>query len=264
MTQSYEEIRASVLAKFPTVPVISNYEMIVLLQKQFNHKENDTPSTDVKLLNAVFQLLREENKETNDEAAAKNFEKFRDGIGDQITIAHCIAFKFAALTDQPFDLLPDDQRPQNYTEYCNNVNAKLAVLDDVLVGKRVSNEGDITEQIILSTASNEEKQKAFSEYMTALHSLPLSSKINLREDLIEITLSSLSKICKTEEIAQKTLEAYQQKGYIVHIEESENGWVIKVSEDCIVGGQPIPKNKFLKALDWQESQLVSLDETPIW
>lgn len=263
MSQSYQEKRAEVLAKFPTVPSMSNYEMVVLLQKQFNHKENDTLTTNVTGIDSAMHLLREENRETNDDAARKDFDKFRDGIGDQVTIAHFIAFKLADLRDAEFPLLADAERPKNYTEYRENVNAKLEVLDLLVVGKKEVTE-DNTLKITPPTATQEEKQAAFVEYMTALHSLPVESKIDIRADLIEITLSSLSKICKTEQVAQETLASYQAKGYIVHIEKSENGWIILVSQDCTVNDTFIPKGKFLKSNQWVEAVLPELNDTVAW
>lgn len=267
MTNKYQEKRKEILATFPQIPSMSNYEMVIFLQKQFNHKENDTSSTDLVGLDSAMHLLREENRETNTDAERLDFEKFRDGIGDQVTIAYFLAFKLADLRDENFPLLEENKRPNNYTEYRNNVNEKLRVLDNLVVGlkQEVGIKDGITQyEIKPSDATVEQKQAAFREYMTALHSLPLSSKINIRNDLIEITLSSLSKICKTYEIAEQTLKQYQDKGYLVHIEKSENGWIILVSEDCVVNGDFIPQGKFLKAVDWQESVLEKLDEDINW
>lgn len=264
MSKTYQEKRAEVLAKFPAIPSASNYEMVVTLQKQFNRIENDIAANDLTRLDAAMHLLREENRETNDDAEALNFDKFRDGIGDQVTIAHYLAFNLADLNNAEFPLLDDAERPTTYTEYRENVNAKLKTFDQLVVGKKIYGQDNQLLEIEPSSATKEEKQAAFIEYMTALHSLPLDSKINIREDLIEITLSSLSKICKTEEIAQQTLAAYQEQGYKVHIEKSENGWIILVSEDCTVKGNHIPKNKFLKALGWYEACLPEINDSVAW
>jgi hypothetical protein len=81
---------------------------------------------------------------------------------------------------------------------------------------------------------------------------------------LEITISSLGKVCENLDLAEKTLKAYQERGYVVHIEQSEHGYIILVSEDCVVNGKIIPKGKFLKSLDFVDVEFTNVEEIPLW
>lgn len=262
MSNSYQEKIKPVKESFSIINEMSNYDLIVFLQKQFNRKENEIKSGDLRKMDSAFELLRSECQETVDAVKNKNFALLRDGVGDQITVAHYLAFVVEDLVNEEVVTLPLEKRAVTYTDYINRVKAKLDALDLVLVGHK--NQLEIGTELVASKASKEEKQKAFREYMTELHSLPPSSKIDIRHDLLEITFSSLSKICLTEEIAQQTLEKYQSKGYKVHIAKSESGWVILSSADHYVGEDFIPSNKFLKSINWLECVFDEIDEKPQW
>lgn len=262
MTNTYQEKIKPVKTAFSHILAMSNYEMIVFLQKQFNRKENEIKNGELKKIDSAMELLRSECTETEDAIKERNFSLLRDGIGDQITVAHYLAFVVEDLVDEQIILLPQEQRAETYTEYQKRVKAKLDALDFVLVGAKQQN--NIGTEIIASNSSKDEKQKAFREYMVELHSLPQCSQIDIRSDLSEITFSSLSKICTSEANANETLQAYQKKGYSVHIAEAEYGWVILSSEDQQVGKDFIPKNKFLKSTNWIETQFDEINEAPLW
>lgn len=243
---NFSEKRQIVLKTFPQVCGMSGYDMVCLLQKQFNHKENDLNlDQEVQVKNA-FDLLISENEETRDAIQDHDFKELRDGIGDQLTVAHFLAFKINGLNEATLLVRPN--KPTNYQQHYDFCTSKLTKFQNALL---------IEKNIELA-------QEALNEYVSELYNVPESAQFNVDDDLLEITISSLGKICESLELAEKTLKAYQEKGYIVHIEQSEHGYIILVTEDCVVKGKNIPKGKFLKSLEFIEVEFESVEETPIW
>lgn len=220
--------------------------MVCLLQKQFNHRENTISIDQQDILRDKFKLLTDENKETKVGIEAHDYDELRDGIGDQLTVAHFLAFVIDGLVEGTVS--KDVPKPVTYFEYHDLCTSKLNSLENALfVEKNI-----------------ESAQKAMDAYISALYSIPETAKFDVDADLLEITISSLGKICETKELAERTLSAYQERGYVVHIEQSESGFVIIVSEKCIVSEKVIPKGKFLKSLEYIEVSLAETDEAPNW
>ena len=88
--------------------------------------------------------------------------------------------------------------------------------------------------------------------------------------MIDITFSSLSKICTAtdgltaEQVAEKTLAAYLERGYKAEIQKTSAGYGIFVTEDCVVKGENIPAGKFLKSLYLLEPALADVKEESVW
>lgn len=243
---NFPEKRKVVLETFPQVYGMSGYDMVCLLQKQFNHNENDLSlDQEVQVKNA-FDLLISENEETKDAIIGLDFKELRDGIGDQLTVAHFLAFKINGLKEA--ELFECPIKPTTYQQHYDLCTVKLSKLENAL----------------LKDKNIESAQKALNEYISELYNVPAFTQFNVDDDLLEITISSLGKVCETLELAEKTLSAYQEKGYVVHIEQSEHGYVILVSEDCVVKGKHIPKGKFLKSLNYVEVEFKEVEETPLW
>ena len=243
---NFPEKRKIVLSVFPQVCGMSGYDMVCLLQKQFNHSKNDLELTQEVDVKSTFDLLISENEETRDAILNRDFKELRDGIGDQLTIAHCLAFKINGLEEPKISKCM--VKPKTYQEHYDFCTKKMNELQNALLCEK----------------NTEQAQIALNEFVSQLYNVPESSKFNIYEDLLEITISSLGKICETLELAEQTLKAYQEKGYVVHIEKADNGYVILVSEDCMVNGKHIPKGKFLKSLKYIEVVFSDVDETPEW
>lgn len=243
---NFSEKRKIVLSVFPQVCEMSGYDMVCLLQQQFNHSENDLNLTQEVEVKNAFDLLISENEETRDAILNRDFKELRDGIGDQLTIAHFLAFKINGLEEPKIS--DCTVKPKTYQEHYDFYTQKMNELQNAL----------------LSEKNIDKAQIALNEFVSQLYNVPASCKFNIDDDLLEITISSLGKICETLELAEQTLKAYQEKGYVVHIEKSHNGYVILVSEDCIVNKKHIPKGKFLKSLKYIEASFSDVDEVPEW
>lgn len=243
---NFSEKRKIVLDTFPQVHGMSGYDMVCLLQKQFNHKENDLNlDQEVQVKNA-FDLLISENEETRDAIKEKDFKELRDGIGDQLTVAHFLAFKINGLNEAT--LLECPIKPTSYQQHYDLCTSKLNKLQSALL---------VEKNITLA-------QEAMNEYISELYNVPESTQFNVDDDLLEITISSLGKVCESMELAERTLKAYQERGYVVHIEQSEHGYIILVSEDCVVKEKHIPRGKFLKSLEFIEAVFKDVEEKPLW
>lgn len=227
---------------------MSAYEMISYLQAQFNHKENDIAFDDKDALEKAFRLLVSENNETrNDGLTPKNLNLIRDGIGDQLTIAYFLGFKVDGLKDESFSHITP-LVPASYTEYCAEADECVNKLSHAL----------------LETNNKELAQEAYVQLLANLYNIPEFSRFDPTYDLIDITFSSLSKICPDMETAEATLESYKNKGYVVHIDKVPSGYAIFVSEDCVVNGEAIPKGKFLKSIHKLDPMLTHIDEDTVW
>jgi predicted HAD superfamily Cof-like phosphohydrolase len=64
----------------------------------------------------------------------------------------------------------------------------------------------------------------------------------------EVQRSNMSKTCSTEEIAQKTVEHYEAKGFPCYYVKSENHFLVFRKED----------NKTLKSIEYSEADLSSI------
>lgn len=243
---NFSEKRKIVLETFPQVYGMSGYDMVCLLQKQFNHKENDLNLDQEAQVKNAFDLLISENEETRDAILEHDFKELRDGIGDQLTVAHFLAFKINGLKEAT--LLECPIKPTNYQQHYDLCTSKLTKLQNALL---------IEKNIELA-------QEALNEYISELYNVPVFTQFNVDDDLLEITISSLGKVCENLDLAEKTLKAYQERGYVVHIEQSEHGYIILVSEDCVVNGKIIPKGKFLKSLDFVDVEFTNVEEIPLW
>lgn len=224
------------------------YEMICHLQTQFNHKENSIPFDDKEQLELAFRLLKNENDETRDDGLIpRNLKLLRDGIADQLTIAYFLAFKVEGLKQESHHHI-HPKIPNTYTEYCQAVDEWVERLEDALFSKN----------------NREEAQNCYLNLLANLYNLPEFSNIDPHLDLIDTTFSSLSKICSTEEIANRTLEAYKEKGYKCHIEKTPTGWGIFITEDSFVKNTMFPRGKFLKSLYLIEPLMEDIDEDTVW
>lgn len=242
----YQTKRNAVIEQFSQVLNMNEYEMVALLQQQFNHVENTLPLTNETGIKNALRLLTEENEELFEAINDNDFDQFRDAIGDQLTILYFLLFKVAGISFTGFPEIKAN-KPSDYIVYTNNVKVKHDELIEAF-----------------KTANADLVQKAAYDFLSTVVTLPNGSAIDYKADLFEITVSSLGKVCRTEEIAKQTLASYQSKGYDVHIEKSEYGWVIIVSNDCIVKGKSIPKGKFLKSIEWTEAKFSALPEEKAW
>lgn len=242
----YQAKRQRVIELFPQVLKMNEYEMVALLQQQFNHVDSELPLSNTTVVNNSFRLLTEENEELYEALDTNDFIQFRDAIGDQLTVLYFLLFKINGIqfTGFPKKL---DELPENYVVYTDNVKK----CHDALKSS-------------LSTQDTALVQKLSYDYLSTLITFPAGSAIDYRSDLLEITIASLSKVCRSEEVAELTLKHYQDLGYSVHIEKSEFGWVVMVSEDCTVKGKLIPKGKFCKSIEWMSPELVPNPDEKAW
>lgn len=229
------------------------YDYICYLQQQFNHVENSIAFEDKHAIKTVFDLLESEYNETLDAITDKNIELLRDGIADQLTLAHFLAFKIAGLFDLSNDIVA--QPTQTIAEYRTKLEAAFKAFEQSLYG-------DDTE---LSNAE-------LANYITAVLSFPIDTNINMDQDLLSVTFASLSKVCSTQDIAEKTLKFYQDKKYDVHIAPVPNGLAIFVSNDCEievnsgagVRTEIMPKGKFLKSIYKLDPYFGEIDFKAVW
>lgn len=228
-------------------------EMIAYLQMQFNHFENGTEFSDKIKLKNEFKLLTDESEETRkDGLAPKNLTMIRDGIADQLTIAYFLAFKVNGFKYEPVEL--NLSAPKSYTEYCERTEATIQGLKAACFETN-----DIADANFL-----------LNRLIAQLYTVPEFSAFNVDFDLIDITFSSLSKVCTAtedltaEQVAEKTLSAYQERGYKAEIQKTSAGYGIFVTEDCEVNDKTIPKGKFLKSLFLLEPVLADVKEETVW
>ena len=228
-------------------------EMIAYLQMQFNHVENGTEFSDKAKLKNEFKLLTDESEETrNDGLIPKNLEMIRDGIADQLTIAYFLAFKVNGFIFEPVEL--DLPAPKSYTEYCEGTEATIKALKAACF-----EEDDIAQADAL-----------LNKLIAQLYLVPEFCAFDVDFDLIDITFSSLSKICTAtedltaEQVAEQTLNKYQERGYKAEIQKTSAGFGIFVSEDCEIKGKIVPKGKFLKSLFLLDPILADVKEESVW
>lgn len=220
--------------------------MVALLQEQFNHVDSELPLSDTVVVDNSFRLLTEENEELYEALENNNFLLFRDAVADQITVLYFLLFKIGGISFKGFPKKLNEL-PANYIVYIDNVKKNHDALKSAL-----------------STQDAPLIEKLCYEYLTTLISFPAGSAIDYRKDLLEVTIASLSKVCRSEAIAAQSLKYYQDLGYIVHIEKSEFGWIIMVSENCMVDGKLVPKGKFRKSVEWMEAELEPIQGEKAW
>lgn len=228
-------------------------EMIAYLQMQFNHTENGTEFSDKAKLEKEVRLLTSESDETrNDGLTPKNLKMIRDGIADQLTIAFFLAFKVNGFKYEKLEL--SAPAPKSYTEYCECTEATIEAFK-----KACFETNDIADANFL-----------LNNLIAQLYLVPEFSAFDVDFDLIDITFSSLSKICTAtddltaEQVAEKTLAAYLERGYKAEIQKTSAGYGIFVTEDCVVKDESIPSGKFLKSLYLLEPVLADVKEESIW
>lgn len=232
---------------------MSAYKMISYLQEQFNHVENGTEFSDKTKLEKEVRLLTSESEETrNDGLEPKNLKMIRDGIADQLTVAYFLAFKVNGFEYKEVDLT--DPTPKSYTEYCEATEATLKSFENACFkDDNIELANDLLNKLIAQ-----------------LYNTPDFIAFNVDFDLIDVTFSSLSKICTAtedltaEQVAEKTLAAYLERGYKAEIQKTAAGYGIFVTEDCVVKGQNIPSGKFLKSLFLLEPVLADVAEESVW
>lgn len=231
----------------------SAYEMICYLQRNFNHKKDGVDFNDKALLEKKIRLLKSEMNETrNDGLVPQNLKMIRDGIADQLTVAYFLAFVVNGLEYKAVEL--DIEYPKSYTEYCERTEVAFSEFEKACF-----------ELDDINKASD-----ALNKMIALLYHKPLFSAFSAEYDLIDVTLSSLSKVCTAtedltaEEVAERTLAAYKERGYIAHIEKTEAGYGIFVTEDCVIKEEAIPQGKFLKSLFLLDPILADVEEQSVW
>lgn len=229
------------------------HEMIAYLQKQFNHVENATDFNDKAKLEKEFRLLTSEANETrNDGLIPKNLKMIRDGIADQLTIAYFLAFKVNGFTFENVEV--NSPTPKSYTEYCE---ATEKTIEELKAACFTSNDLQLANEKL-------------NHLIAQLWNKPDFSAFSIEVDLIDVTLSSLSKVCTAsesetaEQVAERTLAAYKERGYIAHISKTEAGYGIFITEDCVVKGENYPAGKFLKSLYYVDALLPDVREESVW
>lgn len=232
---------------------LSAYEMICYLQENFNHKENSVDFHNKDTLEKKFRLLKSELNETiNDGLNPKNLKMIRDGIADQLTVAYFLSFVVDGFKYEDVSL--DLDHPKSYTAYCGR-------LKDIY--------GEL-EKASFETNDVKLASDTLNKMIALLYHKPLFSSFSTEYDLIDVTFSSLSKICtaiddlSANEVAERTLVAYKERGYKAHIEPTKAGLGIFVTEDCEVKGEAIPQGKFLKSLFLLDPILAELEEDSVW
>lgn len=231
----------------------SAYEMICYLQRNFNHKKDGVDFNDKANLEKKIRLLKSEVNETrNDGLVPQNLEMIRDGIADQLTVAYFLAFAVNGFEYEAVELAWE--HPKSYTEYVERIEATFSDFEKACFeADDVNKASDMLNKMI-----------------ALLYHKPLFSAFSIEYDLIDVTLSSLSKICTAtadltaQEVAERTLAAYKERGYHAHIEETEAGYGIFVTEDCEIKGEVIPQGKFLKSLFLLDPILAEVKEETVW
>ena len=236
---SLQEFYGNTFSNHEKITDLSNYELIKYLQQQFNHQENSIPFSDKVAGKKAFDLLLSEYTETmKDGIEAKNLQLVRDGIADQLTVAHFLAFKIDGL----HNVVSEEPLSKNSTfeEY----RAQTEVAFNKL---QASFYGDDAEIANLDLA----------RYIQVVGNVPQNSNIDIDYDLLSVTFSSLTKICEDKVVADQTLQAYADKGYDVHIESVPSGFAIFTSSDFEIKvknsdnterTEVVPKGKFLKSI----------------
>lgn len=232
-----QEFYGDVYTAHEAITQMRPYDYICYLQKQFNHVENSINFNDKTSAKKAFDLLESEHNETLDAIADKDIVLLRDGIADQLTIAHFLAFKIDGMFDLSSDLLV--KHTKTIAEYRQKLEAAFEVLKQSFMGDDV-----------------ESANAELANFITAVLSFPLETNINNDDDLLSVTFASLSKVCPNQDVAEKTLKFYQDNKYDVHIAPVPNGLAIFVSDDCEievksgsgVRTEIVPKGKFLKSI----------------
>ena len=219
---------------------LHDYSMIYALQAEFNRVRGSFDLADLKGSKAAFGIFRSELRETVIAVTEKDYEELRDGVGDIITTILYLAYlcdmdiKEKQVKDIYFNegLYPCE----DYTCYVNEIYKAACDLEKAIDDQDIE---AVKHQIIRVTAKT---------YL----GLPEFSRFSIRDDLVEITRASLSKICPTVEEAEISIKNYADEGCLTYWKETPSGgYAIYSTEEQMFRGEVISKNKFLKYYKWK-------------
>lgn len=232
---------------------LHDFPMIYALQAEFTRQKGsfnlENQATSMGSFNIFLSEFRELVRSVQDE----DYIELRDGIGDVITTILALAY----LVDMP--LREKDLKDIYFSENLFPREDYLCYVDDiyeaVLKLKTAIIEKDL-EQV---------KYQIIRVLARTYHGLPEFSKFTIRDDLVAITASSLSKICPNIEEAEKSVEVYAGKGCETYFKKTTHGYAIFSSKEQQFGGETISKDKFLKFYKWSSPVFDEItDEKTVW
>lgn len=217
---------------------LHDFPMIYALQAEFTRKKGSFNLEDQAASFGSYNIFLSEFRELVRAVRDEDYIELRDGIGDAITTILALAYlidmpiKEKDLKDIYFEesLFPRE----DYMCYVDDIYEAVILLEDSIRNKDLD---QVKRQIIRILAR-------------IYHGLPEFSKFTIRDDLVAVTKSSLSKICPTIEDAEKSVDVYAEKGCETHFAKTTNGYAIFSSKEQPFGGEIISKGKFLKFYKW--------------
>lgn len=241
------------MSSLTSILELHDYPMIYALQAEFTRVKGSFNLEDQKASMGSFNIFLSEFKELIKAVQDKDYQELRDGIGDVITTILALAY----LIDMPIkekDLkdiyFKETIFPrEDYLMYVDDIYECVILLEKAIVEKDLE---QVKHQIVRILAHT-------------YHGLPEFAKFTIRDDLVAITASSISKICPTLEDAEKTVEIYAQKGCETYFKKTNNGYAIFSSKEQSFNGEIISKDKFLKFYNWSSPVFDEItDEKTVW
>lgn len=232
---------------------LHDFPMIYALQAEFTRQKGSFNLENQVASKGSFNIFLSEFRELVRAVRDENYNELRDGIGDVITTILALAY----LVDMP--LREKDLKDIYFSETIFPREDYVCYVDDiyaVVLELQSAIERKDLEQV---------KQQIIRVLARIYHGLPEFSKFTIRDDLVAITKSSLSKICTTIEDAEKSVEVYAEKGCETHYKKTNHGYAIFSSKEQHFAGEIISKDKFLKFYKWASPEFdVITDEKTVW
>lgn len=241
------------MSSLSSILELQDYPMIFALQEEFTRVKGSFNLENQAASLGSFNIFLSEFKELVKAVHEKDYIELRDGIGDVITTSLALAYlidmqiKEKHLKDIYFKetIFPRE----DYLGYVDDIYDGVLLLEKAIVEKDLT---QVKSQIIRILAHT-------------YHGLPEFAKFTIRDDLVAITASSLSKICPTIDDAEKSVEVYAKKGCETYFKKTNNGYAIFSSKEQFFNGETISKDKFLKFYNWSAPVFDEItDEKTVW
>lgn len=236
------------MGKLDSILELHDHAMIYELQAEFNRVRGSFDLENQKAALGSYNIFESEFKELIQAVKEENYHELRDGIGDVITTILALAYlidmdiSYKQLKDVYIEefLYPCE----DYRCYVDSIYKSVELLKAAILNKDIE----------------ETKRHIVGVLARTYLCLPEFARFSIRDDLVQVTKASLSKICPTEEDAKLTVAKYAEEGCETHYKPTPTGgFAIYSSKEQIFRGEKISENKFLKFYKWQEPKFEQIN-----
>jgi predicted HAD superfamily Cof-like phosphohydrolase len=185
---------------------LTPYKQVKEFHETFGHPINNELQTDIfdndmKLVNFRLSLINEEIKELNDAYKLKDKVEIIDALGDilYVVFGMCLVFGIDYDTYYDYNTTYDKNKKTNLDYFLVNDDTNfLMFLDMYFNNLKSSCENKNMSSVITQTC----------EIVLLIFIFCNSMNINIIEIFNEVHRSNMSKVCKTKEVAEKTVQYY--------------------------------------------------------